>query len=71
MSRMRLSDFQETVLAEVAGDDVDIYDLTQSVGADPTDVQQALQHLARHGLVDVEGRLVRCTSRGERALGDG
>jgi Mn-dependent DtxR family transcriptional regulator len=67
MADVDLSDTEATVLRTVQSQETaDLYDLSQSVGAGPRAVQEAVQQLARHDLVHVSGRHVRCTRTGDR-----
>lgn len=62
-----LTDTEFAVLQAVqAQETADLYDLSRGVGAGPRAVQEAVQRLARHDLVHVSGRHVRCTRSGDR-----
>ena len=62
-----LTDTEAEVLQTVhAQEGADLYDLPQTVGAGPRAVQETVQHLARHDLVHVSGRHVRCTGTGDQ-----
>jgi len=62
-----LTDTEASVLRAVHSQETaDLYDLAQGIGAGPRAVQEAVQHLARHDLVHVSGRYVRCTRAGDQ-----
>ena len=65
MSSPDLTDAEAEVLRAVhAQETVDLYDLSQAVGAEPRTVQEAVQGLVQHDFVHVSGRHVRCTRAG-------
>lgn len=67
MANPDLTDTEAKVLRAVhAQDTVDLYDLSQAVGAGPRAVQETVQRLTQHDLVHVSGRHVRCTRTGDR-----
>lgn len=67
MSSPDLPETEAAVLRTLQGHEtVDLYDLSQQVGAGPRAVQEAVQHLAQHDLVHVSGRHVRCTRTGDQ-----
>lgn len=67
MPQSDLTDTEATVLRAVhAHDAADLYDLSQTVGAGPRAVQEAVQRLAQKDFVHVAGRQVRCTRAGDQ-----
>ena len=67
MGNANLGETEAEVLRAVhAQETVDLYDLSQAVGAGPRAVQEAVQRLAGHDFVHVSGRHVRCTRSGDQ-----
>ena len=67
MSSPDLSDTEAALLRAVQTESTaDLYDLARATGAGPRSVQETVQRLARHDLVHVSGRHVRCTNAGDQ-----